>query len=134
LNECFDRGGAGRFATGASNSTLLQVFGHNHMTSVAGVRSGDPQYAYRGEVCQFFDERQDAAKKLAFIHTLLGRDMAQARGFFKRIEKLLASVSESEKASPAFTHALAEISADDAARSRFLAFEHNAEPGERVPM
>jgi len=134
LNRYFDQGGAGRFGTGNLNERLLRIFGHNHMTRVAGVRAGEPQYAYRTQVCRFFDERETAADKLRFVHRLLDGDMVQARGFFKRIEKLLAAVKPEERASPQFEHALAEISADDAARERFLAFERNAEPGERVRM
>jgi hypothetical protein len=68
------------------------------------------------------------------VHRLLKGDMAQARGFFKRIEKLLAAVGPEERATPQFEHALAEISADDDARDRFLAFERNAEPAERLRM
>jgi len=134
LNKYFDGGGAGNFATGNLNERLLRIFGRNHMTRVAGVREGEPQYAYRREVCQFFDERRRGADKLRFVHRLLQGDMARARGFFKRIEKLLAAVKPEERASPAFDQALAEISADDASRERFLAFERNAEPGERVRM
>jgi len=134
LNRYFDNGGAGAFATGNLNERLLRIFGHNHMTRVAGVRASEPQYAYRSEVCQFFDERRGGADKLRFVHRLLQGDMVRARGFFKRIEKLLAAVPPEEKASPAFDQALAEISADDAARERFLAFERNAQPGERVRM
>ena len=134
LNRYFDSGGAGAFGTGNLNERLLRIFGHNHMTRVAGVREGEPQYAYRREVCQFFDERRGGADKLRFVHQLLQGDMVRARGFFKRIEKLLAAVTPAERATPAYDHALAEISADDAARERFLAFERNAEPGERVRM
>ena len=134
LNRYFDQGGAGNFATGNLNERLLRIFGHNHMTRVAGVRPGDAQYGYRSQVCTFFDERKSAADKLRFVHTLLDGDMVQARGFFKRIEKLLAAVKPEERSAPQFEHALAEISADDRARERFLAFERNAEPGERVRM
>ncbi|HZZ92914.1 MAG TPA: hypothetical protein VFE23_10140 [Usitatibacter sp.] len=134
LNRYFDGGGAGSFGTGNLNERLLRIFGHNHMTRVAGVKPGDAQYAYRAQVCQFFDERESAAQKLGFVHQLLRGDMAQARGFFKRIEKLVAAVKPEERTAPAFEHALAEISADDAARGRFLAFERNAAPGERVRM
>jgi hypothetical protein len=134
LNKYFDGGGAGNFGTGELNERLLRIFGRNHMTRVAGVREGEPQYAYRTQVCRFFDEREGAGDKLRFVHRLLQGDMAQARGFFKRIEKLLASVPAQDRAAPDFEHALAEISADDASRDRFLAFERNAEPGERVRM
>src|SRR3954471_11962029 len=56
LNRYFD-GGKGVFGTGTTNERLLKVFGRNHITRVAGTREGEPLYAQRREVCQFFDER-----------------------------------------------------------------------------
>jgi hypothetical protein len=132
LNRYFDGGGAGGFATGQGNSRLLKVFARNSMTKVAGVRESES--SYRSQVCRFFDERQAAADKVRFVHTLMRRDMVEARQFFQRIEKLFASLSESDRQSPAFQRALAEISADDTARGRFLTFTRNAEPGIRARM
>jgi hypothetical protein len=134
LNRYFDSGGAGAFATGRTNSRLLKTFARNSMTSVSGVRDADPRSSYRSQVCRFFDERQPAAEKVRFIHGLMRRDMVEARQFFKRIEKLFASLSESDRESPAFQRALAEISADEAARERYLVFTRNAEPAIRARM
>ena len=132
LNRYFDSGGAGAFATGQANSRLLRVFSRNSMTSVAGVR--DSQASYRNQVCRFFDDRLSAGEKVRFIHGLMRRDMVEARQFFQRIEKLFASLTESDRQSPAFQRALAEISADDAARDRYLVFTRNAGPGIRARM
>jgi hypothetical protein len=44
-----------------------------------------------------------------------------AEAHFSRIEKAFASFTESDHSSPAFSEALAEVSADDAARVRYLA-------------
>ena len=131
LNRYFD-GGNGAFGSGQPNERLLKVFGRNHMTRVAGVREGEPQFAQRREICQFFDERLDASRKLAFIHSLMRRDMAEARRYFRRIEKVLATLPDAERASPRVQQALAAIAVDGAARDRFVAFLHGAEPGERA--
>lgn len=131
LNRYFD-GGRGAFATGATNERLLKVFGRNHMTRVAGVRAGEPLYAQRREICQFFDERLDAARKIAFIHGLMRRDMGEARQYFRRIEKVMASLGDAERAAPSVQQALAAVAVDEEARTRFVAFARGAEPGERA--
>ena len=131
LNRYFD-GGKGSFGSGVPNDRLLRVFGNNHMTRVAGVRAGEPLYAQREQVCQFFDERLDAARKIAFIHGLMRRDMSEARQYFRRIEKVMASMSDAERVSPAVQRTLAALAVDEESRKRFVAFEHGAEPGERA--
>ena len=132
LHRYFDATGGSGFATGRANPALLQAFHRNSMVQVAGVRAGEAEDGYRHQVCQFFDERQDAARKLAFVHTLLQADMPHARQFFRRMEKVFAAASPGEREAPAFQQALARIAADDAPRGRFLAFLRNAEPGERA--
>ena len=132
LNRYFDQGGAGAFGTGATNERLLKVFGRNHMTRVAGVRAGEPLFEQRREVCQFFDERLGAAQKIGFIHKLMRRDMAEARRYFRRIEKVFATLPDRERASPAVQQALARLAADEAAREHFVQLAHASEPGERA--
>jgi hypothetical protein len=105
------------------------------MTATSGVRDSDPQAAYRKQVCQFFDERQSGAQKLAFIHSLMRRDMNEARASFDRIEKLFASFTDAQRQAPDFSQALAEISADDASRDKFLALSRTArQPAVRARM
>ncbi len=120
LNRYFDGGGSPRFATGQVNPRLLQMFSRNHMTRVAGLRDGEPGSAARARICGFFDDRSDAARKVAFVHDLLRRDPAQAQALVPRIESLFAQFSEHDRASPSFASALARLSADDATRDRFL--------------
>ena len=121
LNRYFDTGAAGEIGSGRPSSRLLAAFSRNSMVSVAGLRENDPRMAHRRQVCQFYDERRSAAQKLAAIHAMMKRDMGQARAFFERIENLLVALPEDERRSSSFAHALAEISADDASRNRFLA-------------
>jgi len=122
-------------ATGRPNAQLLRQFSFNHMVMVQGVRDSDPGAAYRREVCQFYDTRSGAAKKVAFVHELLRRDPTQVRAFFERIEKLWNGFSDAERASPEFLHEAALLSADDAARERFLALARaGARPEMRARM
>jgi hypothetical protein len=100
------------------------------MVAIPGLREHDSRMAYRGQVCQFYDERRSGAQKLSAVHAMMKRDMGEARGFFERIENLLATLPEEEKHSGAFAQALAQVSADDATRNRYLAVAR----GERAEM
>ena len=130
INRYFDTGAAGEIASGRPSSRLLASFSRNSMVAIPGLREHDARMAYRAQVCQFYDERRSAAQKLAAIHAMMKRDMGEARGFFERIENLLATIPEEEKHSGPFAQALAQISADDATRNRYLAVAR----GERAEM
>jgi hypothetical protein len=89
---------------------------------------------YRRQVCGFYDERQGPGEKLAAIHAMMKRDMGEARGFFERIENFLAFLTVDERHSATFAQALAQISADDAIRGRFLAQARGERPEMRARM
>jgi hypothetical protein len=100
----------------------------------SGIRDSDASAAaYRAEVCRFVDERETPAQKLRFIHALLGRDMAEARIYFERIETFLETLDDAQRADPAFTAALAEIAHDERARDRYMAFARDATSPTRGP-
>ena len=107
--------------TGRANAAFLRAFSGNHMVATQGVRDGEADSRYRDQVCGFFDERVTPAGKLAWVHAMMGRDMAEANGFFERIEGMLAGASGADRAAPEFALALARASADDAVRESFLA-------------
>ena len=131
LNKYFDGGGRD-FATGRPSAGLLRAFSRNSMVRVAGVRDGEPLAASRRQICGFFDERKSAAQKVQFVHEMLRADPGAQ---FDRVEKLLAGMPEAERQSAAFAQALAELSADDAMRSRYLAATRaNPQPARRARM
>jgi hypothetical protein len=122
LNRYFQSASSSEFANGRVSQKLLGAFSAHSMTATNGVVDSSQQTSYRREVCQFFDERLPAAQKLAFIHQVLGRDTAEVRMFFERIEGFLRTLKEDERQAPSFTQALAEISRDQVARERYLVF------------
>ena len=130
LNRYFDTGAGSEIASGRPSSRLLSTFSRNNMVVIPGLREHDARMAYRGQVCQFYDERRSAAQKLASVHAMMKRDMGEARGFFERIENLLATLPEEEKQSGPFAQALAQVSADEATRDRYLSVAR----GERAEM
>jgi len=122
LDRYFGAGAQG-LGAGRASARLLRIFSANHMIATRGVGQSGEGAARRGQICQFFDERLTPERKLAFVHATMRRDMSEAHAFFERIEHLLASVTQAERQSPAFLRVLAEISADDATRERYLASE-----------
>lgn len=72
-------------------------------------------------MCRFYDERLDAAQRLAWIHELMRGGMGEVQAFLARIEKLLAATGPAQRGTPAFRDAMARLSRDNGARSRFLA-------------
>ena len=88
-----------------------------------------------GDVCHFSDDRLSGAQKLAFVHQLLGREMAEVRMFLDHIEKYASSLSEADRQAPAVVQALDEIARDEAARTRYLDFVRDADqPATRARM
>jgi hypothetical protein len=121
LGKYFDAGGAGEIARGRASATLLRIFGRNSIAHARGVSDSPADSAYRRQICQLFDDRLSAAQKLDAIHRMMQSDQADARAVLGRIEKLLASMPESARASPEFARALARIAGDERTRERFLA-------------
>jgi hypothetical protein len=133
LNRYFDSGSR-EIATGRASARMLSAFSRNSMVATSGVRESEPGGSQRRQICQYFDERKDSAEKLRFIHRMMRASILDAGASFDRIEKLMAAIGEPERQSAAFTQALAEVSADDATRSRYLAFARTREASLRLRM
>ncbi|HEX4522273.1 MAG TPA: hypothetical protein VH704_02025 [Casimicrobiaceae bacterium] len=118
---------AGEFGSGRASSSLLGQFAGSSMTATAGLGDADPRASYRREVCEFFDEQRSPAQKLAFIHRVLGRDMAEVRMFFERIEAFYASLTEEDRQAPAFIQESDEIARDQLARDRYMTFARDVD-------
>ena len=134
LNRYFDGAPRNEIATGKPSSRLLGAFSRNNMVAIPGLREGDSRMSYRRQVCQFYDERRNAAQKLTAIHAMMRRDMSEARGFFERIENFLEELPEDQKRSMPYALALAQVSADDASRDRYLAIARGERPEMRARM
>ena len=130
LSRYLGAGGGSELANGRPSSRLLAQFSANRMTYVSGIRDSDPRASQRREICQFYDDRQAAAQKLAFVHGLLRREAGETRVFLDRIEKLLASFGESERQASAFVKTMGDITRDRAARDRFMASAREARAAE----
>jgi hypothetical protein len=135
LDRYFQSGASGEIGSGRASARLLGRFAANSMVVTSGLSDSDPYAAHRRDVCQFSNDRLSPAQKLAFVHQLLNREMAEVRSFLDRIEKYSASLSEAERQVPAVSRALDEIAHDDAARLRYLDFARDADqPAVRARM
>ncbi len=122
-------------ASGRASTNLLGAFSASSMSVAAGMSSADPRAGYRRDVCQFFDEGLSPAQRLAFIHGLLHREMAEVRMFFERIEAFDAALSDEQRAAPDFVRELDRIAADAPARDRYLGFARDVDrPAVRARM
>jgi hypothetical protein len=135
LQKHFHAGATGEFGSGRPNARLLSLFAPASMTVAKGASDSDPHESFRRDVCHFADDRLAVAQKLGFVHQLLRREMAEVRMFLDHIERYAASLTSSDRQSPAVARALDEIARDQASRSRYLDFARDAdEPATRARM
>ncbi|HEX8011350.1 MAG TPA: hypothetical protein VF814_10495 [Casimicrobiaceae bacterium] len=135
LNGYFRSGGGAEIGSGRPSPGLRAHFANSSMAAASGLKDSEPLATVRGDVCQFSDADLTAAPKLAFIHQLMARPMAEVRVYFDRIERYMASLSDAQRQSPAAARALDEIARDRDARARYLDFARDAdEPKVRARM
>jgi hypothetical protein len=135
LDRYFQSGASGEIGSGRASPKLLSLFAPVSMTVATGSSDSDRHAGYRQDVCHFSDDRLSAAQKLAFVHQLLGREMAEVRMFLDHIEKYAASLSDTERQEPTVVRALDEIARDEGARTRYLDFVRDADqPAVRARM
>lgn len=112
---------------------LVRLFAAASMTTASGLRDGDAQAAMRRDAC-FFHERSDAARKIAFLHEVLQRDIGEVRILLDTIERFLATLDATPRQREDVARALAAIRDDAASRERFLGYARGAGGETRVRM
>ena len=125
LGRYFQSASAPEIGSGQTSQALLRQFAAQSMIAASGLTGADPRLAARAEVCQFVDDRLASAQKLDAVHRILGRDMAEVRMLFDRIEKFTGGLDDATRADPAVARALAAIAGDLPARERYLGFARN---------
>jgi len=127
LDRYLRAGGARDVASGRPDPRITSYFPGHSLAVTRGMRNGDADAGFRADVCRFVDDRLSPARKVAAIHRLLERDMAEVRMFVDRLERFTASLDERTRQQPDVTAALAAISEDGAARARYLEFLREVE-------
>jgi len=126
LDRYFAAGGASEVGTGHASAKLLRVFGRNSLVAIRGARPSDPGAEERRDICEFFDQRESPAAKLAYVHEMLRRDPSRGRKYLARMENLIASFGEDVRRSPQYQSVLADFRADEQTRARYLQLAHAA--------
>jgi hypothetical protein len=97
------------------------------MIAVAGLTDADPHAAFRNDMCGFADDRPSDARKLAFMHEVLRRDVTEVRMFLDHLERYATSLSPAQRLVPEVAAALGAIEGDHSTRNRYLAFARDAD-------
>jgi hypothetical protein len=135
LERYFRTGTDTEFGSGRPSPKLISVLAPASMTATSGVTDSDADASVRNDLCELADGRLTAAHKLAFVHAVLARDMAEVRMELDRIEKYVGSLSDADRARPDVAEALRAIAEDPTARDRYLEFARDAdEPSTRARM
>jgi hypothetical protein len=127
MERYFQTAPAGEVASGRASPTLLNLFGPSSMIAVAGLTDADPHGGFRQDMCGFADNAPPDEQKVAFMHRVLQRDMADVRMFLDHVERYAASLGPAQRARPAVAAGLHEIERDLVTRDRFLAFARDAD-------
>jgi hypothetical protein len=135
LDGYFRAAGAREIGQRRPSSRLLGQFSPFAMSVTRGITDKDPQADVRQDVCRFVDDRLSDPERLAFVHQLLQREMAQARVHLDRIERYTKALDGPARRTPEVAGALDIIGRDAASRARFLDFARDAdEPAVRARM
>ena len=120
--------GPSEVGSGRTSGRLVGNFAGHSFVAMTGSGDTDPiASAARRDVCQFSDDRSSPAEKIAFIHRLLGRELAEVRLMVDRIERYTDSLHDGDRELPAVAQALDAIARDHQAKSRYLDFARTAD-------
>jgi hypothetical protein len=135
LDRYFQAAPAGEVGSGQVSAKLLAAFSNTALTVTSGVTDKEAQAAVRREACQFVDDRLAPAQKVAFLHQLLQRDMAQVRMVLGDLEHFAASIAPAQRMDTATAAAFTAIARDEATRGRYLEAARDTDgPGVRMRM
>ena len=127
LDRYFQSVTAPEVGTGQVSSKLMAAFSQTALTVTPGLSGAEPQASVRSEACRFIDTRLSDVQKVAFMHQVLQRDMAEVRMFLGDLERFASSIGPVQRVAPATTAAFAAIAGDHATRGRYLEAARDAD-------
>jgi len=135
LDKFFQTATPGEIGDGKVSPKLVSLFAPVSMTVMPGLTDAEAQASVRRDACNFVDDRLPDERKVAFMHQVLKRDMAEVRMLLEHLERYTASISVAQRTSARTAAAFAAIEADHASRERFLTFARDADtPSVRTRM
>ena len=120
LDRYFQSAPVPEIGTGKVSNKLMSAFSQTALTATTGLTDAEPQAAVRRDACQFIDSRLSDAKKVAFLHDVLKRDVAEVRMFLGHLERFASSIQPEQRQAGATAAEFAAIAEDQAARGRYL--------------
>jgi hypothetical protein len=120
LDRYFQSAPVPEVGSGQVSSKLMSAFSHTALVATPGLTDADPQAAVRRDACRFIDSRLSDAQRVAFMHEVLQRDVAEVRMYLWHLERFAASIKPAQRVGGKTAAAFAEIAADHAARGRYL--------------
>ena len=112
---------------GQVSGKLMSAFSNTALTVNSGLSDAEPQAGMRRDACQLIDSRLTDAQKVASMHEVLQRDMAEVRMFMWHLERFASSIGPAQRATATTAAAFASIASDHAARRRYLDAAHDAD-------
>ena len=127
LDRYFRSAGAAEVGSSRASARLLAHFADHAMVSARGITDTDQEAAYRSDVCPFVDDRLSAARKAAFVHEVLRRDITEVRMHLDRIERFTEELEDVDRQTTDLATSLEAIASDASARERYLAFARDSD-------
>jgi hypothetical protein len=135
LSRYFESSADDEIGSGRASEALLKLFAPSSMTVANGMADSEPDADFKSQVCHYYDDRETAAQKVAFMHRTLGSDMAEVRMSFDRVEKFFAGLNEDQRQDAGLLREMEGIALDRRAREKYLALVRATEdPALRVRM
>jgi hypothetical protein len=127
LERYFQSAPVPEIGSGQVSARLMSAFSKTALTATSGLSNNESQAGLRQEACQFIDSRLTDAQKVAFMHQVLQRDMAEVRMFLGHLERFASSIQPVQRLTGPTAAAFAAIAADHAARERYLEAARDAD-------
>ena len=120
LDRYFQSTPVAEIGSGQVSGKLMGAFSRTALTVTPGLSDADPQAAVRRDACRFIDNRLSDAQRVAFMHEVLQRDVAEVRLFLGHLERFASSIKATQRVAGTTAAAFAAIADDRAARGRYL--------------
>ena len=120
LDRYFQSAPVPEIGSGQVSSKLMAAFSNTALTVTPGLTDAEAKASLRRDACQFVDDRLSPAQKVAFMHKVLQRDMAEVRMLLGHLERFATSVPPIQRAAGTTAAAFETLAGDHATRGRYL--------------
>lgn len=127
LDKYFQSAPVPEIGSGQVSSKLMAAFSNTALTVTPGLSEAESKASLRRDACQFVDDRLSPAQKVAFMHQVLQRDMAEVRLLLGHLERFAASIPAIQRVAGTTARAFETLAGDHATRGRYLESARDAD-------